>query len=130
MTPTSSLLDELAEALADGSNTRRVEMLSRITDLFVGDAERYSPVQVDVFDEVIAKLANAIEAKARAKLAVRLAEITQAPAGVVRMLAFDDDIEVARPVLAIPLGSTRRICSPPPTARARPTSPPFRNGSR
>ena len=55
--------------------------------------------QIDLFDEVIAKLAAAIEAKARAKLSIRLADVPTAPAGVIRMLAFDDDIEVARPVL-------------------------------
>jgi uncharacterized protein (DUF2336 family) len=97
-TPTS-LLDELAEVLAAGSNARRIEMLSRITDLFLGSADSYSPDQIHLFDEVIAKLAAAIEAKARAKLAIRLAEVASAPPGVVRMLAFDDDIEVARPVL-------------------------------
>ncbi len=96
----SSLLDELERALAAGSDTQRIEMLSRITDLFVGDAHRYSPVQIDLFDEVIAKLTVAIEAKARAKLSIRLADVPNAPAGVVRMLAFDDDIEVARAVLA------------------------------
>ena len=55
--------------------------------------------QIDLFDEVIAKLATAIEAKARAKLSIRLADVPTAPPGVVRMLAFDDDIDVARPVL-------------------------------
>ena len=95
-----SLLDDLEKALAAGSNGQRIEMLSRITDLFVGDAHRYTAVQVDLFDEVIAKLTVAIEAKARAKLSIRLADVPNAPAGVVRMLAFDDDIEVARAVLA------------------------------
>jgi uncharacterized protein (DUF2336 family) len=41
-----------------------------------------------------------IEAKARAKLANRLAPITNAPSNVIHLLAFDDDIEVARPILA------------------------------
>ncbi len=53
---------------------------------------------------MIAKLAVAIEAKARAKLSIRLADVPTAPPGVIRMLAFDDDIDVARPVL---LGSER-----------------------
>src|SRR6185503_752445 len=52
-----------------------------------------------LFDQVITKLATAIEAKARVKLSIRLAELPTAPHGVVRMLAFDDDIDVARPVL-------------------------------
>ena len=98
-TPQASLIDELERALADGNDAQRDEMLSRITDLFMAGASRYSVEQVDLFDEVIAKLATAIEAKARAKLSIRLADVPTAPAGVVRMLAFDDDIDVARPVL-------------------------------
>jgi len=99
MTTQASLIEELEQALEAGSSEQRVEMLSRITDLFVADAGRHSVEQVDLFDEVIAKLATAIEAKARAKLSIRLAEVPTAPTGVVRMLAFDDDIDVARPVL-------------------------------
>ena len=99
MTTTTSLIDELEGALAGGSNTQRIEMLARITDLFVDCAGRYSAEQVNLFDEVIVKLSTAIEAKARAKLAIRLADVPNAPANTIRRLAFDDDIEVARPVL-------------------------------
>jgi uncharacterized protein (DUF2336 family) len=99
MTASTSLIDELESALSAGSNAQRITMLSRITDLFVEGANRYSSSQINLFDEVIAKLANAIEAKARAKLASRLAAVPNSPAGVIRLLAFDDDIEVARPVL-------------------------------
>src|SRR5262249_53536706 len=99
MTATTSLLDELECALAAGTNAQRIEMLSRITDLFVAEAHRYTHRQIDLFDEVIAKLTSAIEGKARAKLSIRLAGVLNAPHGVVRMLAFDDDVEVARPVL-------------------------------
>lgn len=93
------LLDELETALAAGTNTRRIEMLTSITDLFVGCAPRYSEDQIGVFDDVMARLIGTIEAKARAKLAHRLAPIANAPANVIRMLAFDDDIEVARSLL-------------------------------
>ena len=99
MTTQASLIDELERALAMGDDAQRNEMLARITDLFLAGATRYSVQQIGLFDEVIARLATAIEAKARAKLSIRLADVATAPAGVVRMLAFDDDIEVARPVL-------------------------------
>ena len=56
-------------------------MLSRITDLFLASASRYSSDQINLFDEVIAKLARAIEAKARAKLAIRLAARDQCADG-------------------------------------------------
>jgi uncharacterized protein (DUF2336 family) len=99
MTTRPSLIDELEQALASGTETHRVEMLTRITDLFLAGASRYSDVQINLFDEVITKLTIAIESKARARLAIRLADTAQAPVGVIRRLASDDDIEVARPVL-------------------------------
>jgi uncharacterized protein (DUF2336 family) len=99
MTDKSSLIDELERALAAGTSAQRAEMLARITDLFLAGASRYSEVQINLFDEVIGKLASAIEAKARGKLAARLATASRAPVDTLRMLAFDDDIEVARPVL-------------------------------
>jgi uncharacterized protein (DUF2336 family) len=99
MTTQASLIDELERALTNGNDAQRNEMLTRITDLFLAGASRYSVQQIGLFDEVISKLATAIEIKARAKLSIRLADVPTAPAGVVRMLAFDDDIEVARPVL-------------------------------
>ncbi len=99
MTTTISLVDELERALAAGTNAQRITMLSRITDLFLEGASRYSAGQINLFDEVIVKLVATIEAKARAKLASRLAPVHDAPPGVIRLLAFDDDIEVARTVL-------------------------------
>ncbi len=42
MMRTLPLIDELEAALNSGTSSRRVEMLTRITDLFVGGAARYS----------------------------------------------------------------------------------------
>jgi uncharacterized protein (DUF2336 family) len=99
MMRTLPLIDELEAALNSGTDSRRIEMLTRITDLFVGGASRYSDEQIGVFDDVMVRLVSTIEAKARAKLAHRLAPIANAPANVIHMLAFDDDIDVAHPVL-------------------------------
>jgi len=98
---TLPLIDELEATLSAGNDARRVEILSRLTDLFVGAAESYSVEQVGVFDDVMARLVGAIEAKARAVLAQRLAPIANAPSGVIHVLAFDDDIAVAEPVLQL-----------------------------
>jgi len=100
MTTPLPLIDDLERALASGSNEKRLQTLWQITDLFISGAERYSPEQIGLFDEVIGKIAAVIETKARAKLASRLAPIATAPVNVVRSLAFDDDIEVAYPVLS------------------------------
>jgi uncharacterized protein (DUF2336 family) len=99
MLRTLPLIDELEAALTSGTDARRIEMLTRITDLFVGGASRYSDEQIGIFDDVIVRLVSTIEAKARAKLAHRLSPIRNAPPGVIHLLAFDDDIDVAQPVL-------------------------------
>lgn len=95
----NSLIDELERALSAGNTAQRTEMLSRITDLFLADAGRFSAAQVDLFDDLLTRFASAIESEARVMLADRLAAVPNAPDGIIRTLAFDDDIEVARPVL-------------------------------
>lgn len=96
---TSSLAEELEAVAASGSAARRSDILCRITDLFVHDAGRYSPDQVRLFGDVMARLARGMDAPARARLAERLAPIAIAPANVIAMLASDDDATVAGPVL-------------------------------
>ncbi len=95
----SSLADELEAVVASGSAARRSDILSRVTDLFIYDAPRYSPDQVDLFGDVMARLARGMGTEARARLAERVAPIGNAPLNVVQMLALDDDADVAGPVL-------------------------------
>jgi len=95
----ASLIDELERALASGTSDQRIHTLARITDLFVVGAETYSDEQIDVFDDVMLKIAARIEAKSLARLSTRLAPLPNAPKRTVKQLAFHDDITVARPVL-------------------------------
>jgi uncharacterized protein (DUF2336 family) len=96
----SSLIDELEDAIASGSPEKRLNSLWRVIDLFMEGASRYSDEQVELFDDVILRLAAEIEAKARAKLSQRLGPVAHAPIKVIRSLAFDDDSSVASPVLS------------------------------
>lgn len=95
-----SLIGDLEEAIARGQADVRVNTLRRITDLFAGVADMVSGDQVDVFDEVISRLAADIEVKARAELSSRLAPLPAGPSQVLRMLASDENIDVAKPILA------------------------------
>lgn len=95
----SSIMGELDAALTSGSEARKASMLARIADVFIADASRYSEEQISLFDDVMLRLIDAVGTGARAALAVKLAPIANAPSGVVHALAFDHDIEVARPVL-------------------------------
>jgi uncharacterized protein (DUF2336 family) len=94
-----SLIAELEGAIASGSSDKRVDTLRRVTDLFMVGANNFSDSQVGLFDDVISKLAEQIETKARAELASRLAPVKNAPTEIVRRLARDESIEVAGPVL-------------------------------
>jgi uncharacterized protein (DUF2336 family) len=95
----ASLLPELEEVLQRGSPGRRAEMLRRITDLFLGGADQFAPEHVGIFDDVIGFLIAEIETQALAELSRRIAPVPNAPDGVVRKLAINDDIAVAGPVL-------------------------------
>jgi uncharacterized protein (DUF2336 family) len=95
-----SLIDELNDIVATGDEQQRVRILERVADLFAAGSRGYSSEQISLFDDVLRKLAADIELKARARLAHRLAGIGNAPPKLIRAFAFDDAIDVARPVLA------------------------------
>jgi len=94
-----TIVSELENALSHGLAARRGEALRHITNLFVEGASDYSEDLVDLFDQVILRLAAEIEVEARVVLAERLAPIPNAPPKVIHALAFDDVVEVACPVL-------------------------------
>lgn len=95
------LIPELEQVLQRGSRHRRVETLQRVTTLFVDGASTYNQQHVDLFDRVFSLLIAEIETKARAELSIHLAPVANAPAKVLRTLAYDDDIAVAGPVLKL-----------------------------
>lgn len=94
-----SMLDDLINSVASGSGKQRTRILQRVADLFSAGSRNYSHDQIALFDDVLQKLSTDIEVKARAKLAEQMAVIDTAPPKLVRKLAFDDEIEVAGPVL-------------------------------
>lgn len=97
----TSLISELEDALQRGSRHKRAETLRRITALFLGAAPHYGDDQVALFDDVFALLIDEIENHARAELARRLAPVGNAPPKILHILANDDDIAVAGPVLCM-----------------------------
>jgi len=100
MSQAASVIDELEDALAAGSSDRRTEILRRVTDLFLGNAEAFNREQVGLFDDVLAHLIKQVEITALAELGTKLAPVGNAPDGIIRTLAHHDEITVAGPVLA------------------------------
>jgi uncharacterized protein (DUF2336 family) len=90
-------LRELNEAILRGSPESRARALWHATDILIEG--RYTEDQIWVFGEVIGRLSDEIEQAARVKLAKRLAHSDNAPFNVVMILASDNSIDVAGPIL-------------------------------
>jgi uncharacterized protein (DUF2336 family) len=94
-----SVLDELINSVERGGPQQRLKVLRRVTDLFMAGARGYSEEQIAIFDDIFRQLTTDIESKVRVRLAKKMAALDCAPRGLVRSFAFDDDIDVAAPVL-------------------------------
>lgn len=91
--------DQLRSHILRTSPDKGAEMLRQVSDLFIEHAEHYSDDQAHLFDDVLVHLTAIVETEARAVLAERLAPLARAPRKIVRLLAFDNEIRVASPVL-------------------------------
>src|ERR1700690_1670532 len=103
-----SIVDEVEIALSTGSAEKRLETVRRVTDLFLSSAGSYKSEQIELFDKLLERLIKTIEIRAiadissriaLAELSAQLAPVSQAPPSVVRRLAQNDEITVAKPVL-------------------------------
>ena len=97
MNQAKSYLEDLDDAISRGTAESRARALWHATDVLI--AGRYSEEEISTFGKVIGRLADEIEVEVRSQLSERLARFDKAPVAVIRRLAFDDAIEVARPVL-------------------------------
>jgi len=95
----SSLFDDLDDALQSGSSEKRVAMLRQVTDLFLSEADRLSEEQIGVFDGVLVQLIERIEARTLAEFSQRLAPVANAPLDITLNLARHSEIAIARPIL-------------------------------
>ncbi len=98
MTP-RSLIDELEHAISKQNLRQRAAVLRRVTDLFVQNGTGFSEEQIAIFDDVMSRLVVAIDTSARVKFGNLLAQHPNAPAKTSRILALDDEIAVAGPIL-------------------------------
>jgi uncharacterized protein (DUF2336 family) len=100
MSQALQIIGELEVALKSNSPERHQSILRSVTDLFLAGRDRITEEMSAVFDDVIVRLVDHVESRARVELSWDLAPIANAPSKVIRRLASDDDIIVAGPVLA------------------------------
>ncbi len=95
-----TLLLALELSIARGSAERRAGMALRLADLFVQGSAQYPEPLIDLFDDLLSRIAAEADTSVLVSLAQRLARVDNAPARITRMLANAEQIEVACPVLA------------------------------
>ena len=94
------LLKDLDRALASATPDKYTAIMRGVTDLFLSTPTRLTPEQISLFDDVITRLMDRLEAQALAELSTRLTESSNAPDQAIRRLASNNSIAVAGPVLA------------------------------
>jgi uncharacterized protein (DUF2336 family) len=94
-----SLIVELDAAVGRASTSWRSELLRRVTDLLVGDIEKYSDHQIAIFGDIMGRLVENAEVPSLIELSSRLAPLNRVPMNVITSLARNDDMAVAGPVL-------------------------------
>lgn len=99
MTAAQTVLHDIRNSIDNGSAATRGALLRYVTDLFIVGSDKFAEDDIALFDDVFTRLVIDIEYSARALLALRLASVSNAPRGIVRALACDTDVDVARPIL-------------------------------
>jgi len=94
----AALIAEL-DAIDGRPPERWTEILQQVTNLFVADVDRLHEQQVGVFDDVIVRLMDRVEAPALIQLGKALSDVKRPPPKAIRRLAFDQNPSIAGPVL-------------------------------
>ena len=93
------IYDELKRIASERSSQKRLELLHKITALFLEAGGSHTDAENYLFNEIMEKIVDQISHEARIQVSANLATLPGFPAAVVRKLANDQDIEVARPVI-------------------------------
>jgi uncharacterized protein (DUF2336 family) len=104
-----AIVDEIDAAISAGSSEKGLIIIKRVGDLFLTSADAFDDNQIELFGVVLERLIKTIEIRAIADVSARvaLAELSsglavspKSPATIVRLLANNDEIAIAGPVLA------------------------------
>ncbi len=95
----AELTAEVDAAVRDGTPARRARMVEQFAAFFLAHAERLSSQQLNLFDNVMARLASRADARSLVELSTALADVIPAPEQTMRSLACHDNPAVAAPAL-------------------------------
>jgi hypothetical protein len=95
----AELTAEVDAAVRDGTPARRARMVEQFAAFFLAHAQRLNSEQLNLFDNVMARLASRAEARSLVELSTSLVGVSPAPEQTLRSLACHDNPAVAAPAL-------------------------------
>ena len=98
---TEALKTELvnfSELTGEAGRARRAELARHVATLFALTSDRCSEEQVEIYDSVLLRLVEMVEASVRRYVADQMSSLRKGPRNTIRRLA-GDDIKVAEPIL-------------------------------
>lgn len=93
------MYEELQLLAGERSSEKRVELLRRITALFLQGAGAHSRAEEYLFADIMDKILESVTKEQKIGFSRQFAVSEHAPHGLVCKLAGDEDIDVARPVI-------------------------------
>lgn len=91
---------DLTQIAAERSPEKRLELLRRVTDLYFEGIGTHEPSEAYLFNEIMDRIVDQFSRDMKREVAASLAIQPDFPTNIVRKLASEDDIEIARPVLS------------------------------
>jgi uncharacterized protein (DUF2336 family) len=95
----AELLAAVEAVVKSGLPERRARMLQQVAELYASDAARLSQAQILLFDDILVRLIEGLEARSLTSLSAILAGSASVPEKTVRRLARHEDAAVAGPLL-------------------------------
>jgi uncharacterized protein (DUF2336 family) len=93
------MYEDLKRIAEERSSEKCLELLRKITDLFLAGVDPHTTAETYLFNEIVDKIVDQLSRDAKVQVSANLAIVPGFPRGIVRRLASDADIEVARPVI-------------------------------
>lgn len=98
--------DELTKIASERSPEKRLELLHKVTDLYLEGIGQHTTSESFLFNEIMERIVDMFSRDLKREVSASLAILPDFPGTIVRKLAEDEDVEVARPVLRNALSLT------------------------
>ena len=95
----ATLVADLVSLAQEPTSEKRVELLRRITDAYIDQADKCTAAERYLFNEVVSALVDKVSSAVRANTSAKLARLPVFSSELAGKLAKDADIDVARPII-------------------------------